>query len=151
MASSSVINSSTVSKKCGEIIITMKQNAKNVYSFNCWFCNTIHIQMKKFTLHLEQEHVTQLENTTHLISEHNESNFEDKSEIQKAEEADNILVGEIKIEDCANDYIKSETEEDNSQTVTRYNKKVSPNTFLGTHVQYLMYIHIKKTSSFHLK
>ncbi|XP_065363377.1 zinc finger protein 486-like [Calliphora vicina] len=123
MSCKSVVNSNTVTKKCGEIIITMKKNAKNVYSFNCWFCDTICIQMKKFTLHLEQEHVTQLEQTASNISElSNEDNFHHKTYIGKEPVVDNILVGEIKIEDCSNDDIKSEACEDSSQILTRFSK-----------------------------
>lgn len=131
MSCTSVINSKTVTKKCGEIVVTMKKNAKNVYSFNCWFCDTICIQMKKFTLHLEQEHVTQLEQTASNISEiSKEDNFHRKTYIGKEPVLDNILVGEIKIEDCGNDDIKSEACEENSQILTRFSKVIFRMGFL---------------------
>ncbi|XP_037818404.1 zinc finger protein 267-like [Lucilia sericata] len=126
MSFKSVKSNDSVSQKCGEIIITMKKNAKNVYSFNCWFCDTICVQMKKFTLHLEQEHITQLEQATAIVTDtNNEDNLDDKSDIQKEPAIDSIFVGEIKIEDCFNDdgNIKSEIEEEKSQIVTRFHKK----------------------------
>ncbi|XP_046802051.1 uncharacterized protein LOC111687269 [Lucilia cuprina] len=127
MSFKSVKNIGTVSQKCGEIIITMKKNAKNVYSYNCWFCDTICIQMKKFTLHLEQEHITQLEQATAIVTDtNNEDNLDDKLEIQKETAIDSIFVGEIKIEDCFNDNsddLISELGEEKSQIVTRCLKK----------------------------
>ncbi|XP_065364736.1 zinc finger protein 267-like isoform X2 [Calliphora vicina] len=103
----------------------MKKNAKNGYSFNCWFCGTIYVQMKKFTLHLEKEHVTLLEQTTSIVSEHsNEENLDDKTEIQLDTAMDSSLfIGEIKIEDCDNDDIKSEIGDEKPQIVTRSHKK----------------------------
>ncbi|KAI8122828.1 Zinc finger protein 62 [Lucilia cuprina] len=130
MSCKNVKNNNTITKKCGEITITMKKNAKNIYSFNCWFCDTICVQMKKFSLHLEQEHVNQLEEKTSAVAEcKNEKNLDDKIEIQREAvlTTDNILIGEIKIEDYESDDIKLETEEEKPQIVTRSQKnKLSP-------------------------
>uniref|UniRef100_A0A1I8PZL2 Protein krueppel n=1 Tax=Stomoxys calcitrans TaxID=35570 RepID=A0A1I8PZL2_STOCA len=93
-----------INKKCGEIIITMKKNAKNVYSFNCWFCDTIYIQMKKFTLHLEQEHETQL-----IQAEYKEDTRKDET---NPSVDDSLFLPEIKVEDCMVDTIKMEQEDE---------------------------------------
>ncbi|TMW54352.1 hypothetical protein DOY81_000531 [Sarcophaga bullata] len=118
------INDSSITKKCGEIIITMKNNAENVYSFNCWFCDTIYIQIKKFTLHLEQEHVSQLERST----DHNKSCIvgdvcADQLCVHETEtDPDSIFVTEIKIEDTASTEIKKESG-DNIHVATRANQE----------------------------
>lgn len=115
-------DSNTVNKKCGEIIITMKKNAKNVYSFNCWFCDTICIQMKKFSLHLEQEHVSQLEQSPTLnIDDHAE--LDDKPEINNPTAMGTLCISDIKVEACMVEDIKLEHEQEN-HVVTRNNKKV---------------------------
>lgn len=48
-------------RKCGIINVSIKRNGKMVYSFNCWFCDTIYMQMKKFTMHLEENHKSHLD------------------------------------------------------------------------------------------
>ncbi|KAM7350214.1 uncharacterized protein ACRADG_008850 isoform 1-T2 [Cochliomyia hominivorax] len=116
MSFTRVINNDTVTKKCGEIVITMKNNAKNVYSFNCWFCDTICIQMKKFTLHLEKEHVGQLEVTASI--DHNNVN----NDICTEKESTDILDEDVKKEDC-NHVIKTEREEQQSVVPTCLNSK----------------------------
>lgn len=119
------INTKSITKKCGEIIITMKRNAEKAYSFNCWFCGTIYIQMKKFTLHLEQEHIPQLEH----YSDVNALSIDDgasKSQlwIHEAEtDPDSIFVTEIKIEDTGTTDIKKESCDD-SNIMTRADHKV---------------------------
>lgn len=123
MSIANVLNSNTVTKKCGEIVITMKKNTKNVYSFNCWFCDTIHIQMKKFTLHLEKEHVAQLEQTTSIISEEYDMvHCQNEILAEKESIANKTLVDEIKIEDCEN-AIKLEHDEKNANAANS-DKKV---------------------------
>lgn len=125
MSSKSIGNENAITKKCGEITITMKKNAKNVFSFNCWFCDTIYVHMKKFTLHLEQEHVGQLEEPTpNIFDPCNEDNFDEKTVMQKESVVDSLFVPEIKIEDIDNSDIKSEFGEEKSQIVTRFRKKV---------------------------
>ncbi|XP_075156867.1 uncharacterized protein LOC142230117 [Haematobia irritans] len=107
MPPSSEVTSENINKKCGEIMITVKKNAKNVYSFNCWFCDTIYIQMKKFTLHLEKEHESQLEQTN--IQEYDENKAE-------SEPCPLPLCG-VKVEDCMVD-VKLEDNEEELENVS---------------------------------
>uniref|UniRef100_A0A1B0G6H0 Uncharacterized protein n=1 Tax=Glossina morsitans morsitans TaxID=37546 RepID=A0A1B0G6H0_GLOMM len=71
-------------------MITIKKNTKKVFEFNCFFCDTVCLQMKKFTLHLEQEHDKQLEaqrNANELnknniiIDDDNKDNNENKADV----------------------------------------------------------------------
>ncbi|XP_075156544.1 uncharacterized protein LOC142229845 isoform X2 [Haematobia irritans] len=61
MPPSAEVDRHKFNKKCGEILISIKNNAKNVYSFNCWFCDSMYIEIAKFTSHLEKEHKEQLQ------------------------------------------------------------------------------------------
>ena len=125
MSAKEDIYDTSITKKCGEVIITMKKNAENVYSFNCWFCDTIYIHIKKFTLHLEQEHVSQLEHST----DHNKSCIVgdvcgDQLCVHEAEtDPDSIFVTDIKIEDTAPTDIKKESG-DNIHVAKRDNEEV---------------------------
>ncbi|KAM7350213.1 uncharacterized protein ACRADG_008849 [Cochliomyia hominivorax] len=126
MSSKNTENNRNLTKKCGEITITIKKNTKNVFSFNCWFCDTICAQLKKFTLHLEKEHVEELEleQLTKSGDYCNEDDFNDKIEEQKELEVeDSLFVGEVKLEDCTSEYIKTELEEEIPQILTRSRKK----------------------------
>ncbi|XP_073828953.1 uncharacterized protein [Musca autumnalis] len=106
-------NSEMINKKCGEIVITMKKNAKYVYSFNCSFCDTTMIpQMKKFTQHIEKEHDSQINIGTEDVN---------KTECG-VEAADDVCLTEIKVEDCLVD-VKVEHDEDELNVVTRNLKK----------------------------
>uniref|UniRef100_A0A1I8MBW6 Zinc-finger double domain protein n=1 Tax=Musca domestica TaxID=7370 RepID=A0A1I8MBW6_MUSDO len=116
MPSSGDLNSEMINKKCGEIMITMKKNAKYVYSFNCSFCDTICIQMKKFTLHLEKEHEKQI-NATGLVTEE----FHKKETTTGTDSL--YLTTEIKVEDCLVD-VKLESDEEELNVSERSSKKI---------------------------
>ncbi|KAM7350216.1 uncharacterized protein ACRADG_008851 [Cochliomyia hominivorax] len=125
MSSKIAKNDDIITKKCGEITITIKKNAKNVFSFNCWFCDTICAQLKKFTLHLEREHVEELEKTTPVILPEfcNPDELDDKIDVQKEPVVDSLFLAEIKIEDCVTEDIKTEVGEEIPQNVTRSRNK----------------------------
>ncbi|KAL9884110.1 uncharacterized protein ACN427_011084 isoform 1-T1 [Glossina fuscipes fuscipes] len=139
-----------VRRKCGDIMITIKKNTKKVFEFNCFFCDTVCLQMKKFTLHLEQEHDKQLEahrdanelNKNHLIigddNKDNNKNKADVNNIRANHKYDNdddndddanidnsdgisIFIPEVKLENCLEEDIK--TENVNEHRVTRHTKK----------------------------
>lgn len=101
----------------------MKKNTKYVYSFNCWFCDAICLQMKKFTLHLEQKHIKQLDAITSLKS--NECVEEEKLENEQINEVACDVTATIKIEEPANDDIKSECGEDCFKDVAKSMEKVN--------------------------
>ncbi|KAM7350218.1 uncharacterized protein ACRADG_008854 isoform 1-T2 [Cochliomyia hominivorax] len=58
-----VTNKNANLKKCGEILIDIKtKNRKNkIYIFHCTFCNIECDQLKKFSLHIGEEHLNNFE------------------------------------------------------------------------------------------
>lgn len=48
----------TITKKCGEILLSLKTNKKSkVYIFNCFFCSFNCDQLKKLKSHLDEKHL----------------------------------------------------------------------------------------------
>lgn len=133
MPPSTELSGETVTKTCGEIIITMKNNTRNVYSFNCRFCGTIYMQMKKFSLHLEKDHELQ------LIQVDSTNNQKDSVKSGSNDEAvgDSLFLPEIKVEDYFEDDIKSEHEDEEQQNAITRNttKKVCSQLKEDVHYQ----------------
>lgn len=53
-------------RKCGDILISQKtfKNKSKLYTFRCCFCSVDCDQLKKFSKHLEENHLIALENET---------------------------------------------------------------------------------------
>lgn len=84
--------------------------------------------MKKFSLHLEQEHVSQLEQSPTLnIDDHEES--DDKPEIKTQTPLGSLYIPEIKVETCMAEDIKLEDEQENHVVTRNIKKKESSPKF----------------------
>uniref|UniRef100_A0A1A9WFC6 Uncharacterized protein n=1 Tax=Glossina brevipalpis TaxID=37001 RepID=A0A1A9WFC6_9MUSC len=132
-----------VRRKCGDIMITIKKNTKKVFEFNCFFCDTVCLQMKKFTSHLEQEHDKQLETNRDVsdlnknnstIDDDNKDNNENKAAVDNINKIANdngdtnvdnsgisIFIPEVKLENCLEE--DGKTENFDKHRVTRNTKK----------------------------
>uniref|UniRef100_A0A1A9WIN2 Protein krueppel n=1 Tax=Glossina brevipalpis TaxID=37001 RepID=A0A1A9WIN2_9MUSC len=99
-----------VNRKCGDIMITIRKNSKKVFTYSCSFCDTVFLQMKKFTSHLDREHDKQLKLINKTIPDKNKYDEKDISEnlIVKQNSINSIYIPEIKMEDCLDEEIKTE-------------------------------------------
>lgn len=121
-------NKRAITKKCGEILISLKTNKKSrVYIFSCALCEENCDQLKKFSLHLEEKHSKFYDNDTDLVAEvtpdekhENKQDIilepnETPAKIEDIKENLEIFVPEIKVEELM-DIANEEDEDDFKQT-----------------------------------